>query len=87
MNSTMSIFLLIIMFSSIEINCFINQNDKIIISLSSIPENIQNSIKVINSITTQNVNKDLYEIILIISTHDYKDIIELPSEIQSLAKS
>ena len=87
MNSTMSIFLLIIMFSSIEINCFINQNDKIIISLSSTPKNIQNSMQIINSITAQNVDKDLYEIILIISSHDYKDIIELPSEIQSLEKS
>ena len=65
MNSTMSILLLIIMFSSIEINCFINQNDKIIISLSSTPKNIQNSMQIINSITAQNVNKDLYEIILI----------------------
>ena len=77
----------VLIFNIFIVNCFIKSNDKIIISLSSIPKNIDNSIKIINSINAQNISKDLYEIALILSLRDYKNRNELPSKIQSFEKS
>ena len=63
-----------------------NKNDKIIISLTGVHENIQNIKKIINSITSQNVSKEFYEILLILSINEYKNIKELPGEIILLTK-
>jgi len=74
-------------FNILIVNFFIKCNDKIIISLSSASKNIDNSIKIINSLNAQNISKDSYEIVLILFLNDYKNRNELPSEIQSFEQS
>ena len=64
----------------------INKN-KIIISITNQQENIQNTYKIIKSIIDQNVNKDLYQILLILSLKEYKTKSELPNNILLLENS
>ena len=72
----------------IFIKCKIYHNEnKIIISLTSDHKNIQNSFKIIDSVLNQNIEKDLYEILLILSKKEYNNIQELPDNIQLLEKS
>ena len=77
----MYLFLYIILL--IKCNTYNNEN-KIIISLSSNGKEIQNTNKIINSILEQNIDNDLYEILLILSLKDFKNIQELQNNIQSL---
>ena len=70
------------------ISCsFINEKDKIIISLTSDHKNIQNIKLIINSIIGQNVYNEFYEILLILSKNEFKDIKELPEEICMFEKN
>ena len=62
------------------INCFLN-SDKIIISLTSDINTIQNTKLVINSIIEQNVDKKYFNILLILSSKEFKNINDLPNEI------
>ena len=62
----------------------IQKHNKIIISLTSDHENIQNTLVIINSILEQNVDRDLFKIILILSLNEYSNIKHLPKEIQLL---
>ena len=60
-------------------NCFIiSKSEKFIISLTTNHENIYNTFLIINSINSQNVNKDSYDILVIFSSYDYANIEELP---------
>ena len=69
------------------INFLIYKNDnKIIISLISDHNNIINTIKIINSIIKQNIKRDLYNILLILSINEYNNIIDLPNDIQLLTQ-
>ena len=65
----------------------INNSSKIIISLSSDKNTIYKSIIIINSILQQNVNEELYEILLMLSLNEYNNIIQLPKELQILENS
>ena len=67
-------------------NGIIFNNNKLIISLSTNHENIQNTFKIINSIIQQNVDKKLYEILLIVSIYEYKNIFDLPDYFQIFEK-
>ena len=64
----------------------IKKNEKFIISLTSDLENINKTNLIINSIITQGIKRDLYQIFLILSLNDYKKVEELPKEIQFLLK-
>ena len=67
------------------ISCIFNLSDnKIIISLKSDINSIQNTILVINSIIQQNVDPNYYEILIILSSIEFKNKDELPNEIKSL---
>ena len=67
--------------------CYLNDNDnKIIISLTSNHKYIYNTILIINSISLQKLDENLYEILLILSLNEYQNIYELPEEIQLLEK-
>ena len=57
-------------------------NDKLIISLTSIPKNLQNAEKVINSILFQSVDKSLYDILLILSKFDFEKKGKIPNSLQ-----
>ena len=61
-----------------------SQDDKIIISLTSDFNDIQNTKYVINSIIEQNVEKQYYDILLILSSNEFKNINFLPKEIKLL---
>lgn len=68
-------------------NCLPNyKQQKIIISLTSNRDNIQNTITIINSIIEQNIDFNLFDILLILSLYEYSNISELPKEIQLLEK-
>ena len=62
------------------------KQDKIIISLSSKKENIKNTFDVIHSIIEQNVERDSYKILLILSEKEFKNIHSLPEKIRLLIK-
>ena len=62
-------------------------NDKLIISLSSNPKNINNIENVVNSILEQNVDHSLYKIILILSKLDFNNNNEIPTNIKLLEQS
>lgn len=62
-------------------------NDKLIISLSSNPKNINNIENVVNSILEQNVDHSLYKIILILSKLDFNNKNEIPTNIKLLEQS
>lgn len=66
---------------------FINEKDKIIISLTSDHKNIKNIKFIINSIIEQNVYNEFYEILLILSKNEFKYIQELPKEISLFEKN
>ena len=77
MNKKTRLFLLI---RITLISCFLN-NNKIIISLTSDINTIQNTKLVINSIIEQKVDKKYFKILLILSSKEFKNINELPDEI------
>ena len=62
-------------------------NDKLIISLTSIPKNLKNAEKVINSILFQSVDKSLYDILLILSQFDFEKNVKIPDSLQKLTKT
>ena len=71
-----------------SLNCFLSRKEeKIIISLISDPENIYNTFMVINSIINQNVKKDLYNIIVILSFYEYSSMEDLPLDVHAYRKS
>lgn len=72
----------------ISVSCSLDINDnKIIISLTSDINNIQNTKLVINSIIEQNIHIKYFEILLILSSKEFKNIRDLPKEIQLLYKT
>ena len=75
---------LLIYISSLE---FLNSiNQKLIISIASKFENLHNTNMVIESILNQNCHHSNYEIILIISKKEIKDINLIPKSILLLKK-
>ena len=81
----LDIFIFIFFLNILE--CLTNIKDKkFIISLTSDQENISNTNKIINSIIEQNIDKDLYDIILILFENDYSSIDKLPKDIQKFEK-
>ena len=80
-----NIFIYIFIINSIYCLSFDNTN-KIIISLTSDKKNIYNSIIIINSIFNQNINEELFGVLLILSLNDFNDINRLPEELQILEK-
>ena len=62
------------------------QKSKIIISLTSDHKNIHNTKKIINSIIEQHVNREYYQIVLILSSKEYQNIYQLPKEFILLKK-
>ena len=83
----MSILFIYIIYINI-IKCFLNnKKHKIIISLTIHYTNIKNTKKIINSIIEQDVNKDLFEILVILSLKEFSNRNELPKEIQNLENS
>lgn len=77
--------MLLSIFSFSLISCFMNENNnKIIISLTSDINSIKKTILVINSIIVQNVDINYYEILLILSYNEFKNVNDLPNEIQLL---
>ena len=68
-------------------NCIsIKKDEKIIISLTSDPDNINKTKIIINSINEQKINKDLFVIVLILSINEFPNVGQLPIEIQILEK-
>ena len=65
---------------------FFNSSNKIIISLTSNLNSIEDTLIVINSILEQGINEKYYEVLLILSIYDFKDIFHLPEELQNLEK-
>ena len=61
--------------------------DKLIISLTSNPNNLLFAEKVINSILLQSVDKSLYNILLILSKFDFKNNETIPDSLQELSNS
>ena len=80
-----NIFIYIFIINSIYCLSFDNTN-KIIISLTGDKKNIYNSIIIINSIFNQNINEELFGVLLILSINDFNDINRLPEELQILEK-
>ena len=80
-----NIFIYIFIINSIYCLSFDNTN-KIIISLTGDKKNIYNSIIIINSIFNQNINEELFGVLLILSLNDFNDINRLPEELQILEK-
>jgi len=88
MNFSKYIYILLIFFFNNKINClFFKNNEKIIISLTSSHELIYNTEKVINSIIKQNISQNLYEIILLLSYNQFRNISDLPKTIQFFEKT
>ena len=81
-----SLFFVIFLINFITCS-LINEKDKIIISLTSDHKNIQNIKLIINSIIVQNVYHEFYEILLILSKNEFKDVKELPKELIMLEKN
>ena len=81
----MNYFIYILIISIYQINS--NLNDKLIISLISNPKNLINAEKVINSILFQNVDKSLYNILLILSKLDFAKNLTFPCSLQNLSNS
>ena len=81
------IFIFLVIILNICLSYSRKSDDKIIISLSSNYENINNVNKVINSIIEQNVDNSLYQIILIISKKDFNNKSDLPKTLLKLEKS
>ena len=82
----MNIYIFLYIILSINCNTYNNEENKIIISLSSNKKEIQNTNEIINSIIEQNIDNALYEILIIFSSKDFKKIEELPNNIQFLEK-
>jgi len=85
----MKLFSFYIIYSFIFISSseFLNKrNQKLIISIASKFEDLQNTSIVIESILSQNCHHSYYKIILIISKKEVKDINELPKSILLLEK-
>ena len=62
-------------------------NDKLIISLTTIPKNLINAEKVINSILFQSVDKSLYDILLILSKFDFENNEKIPDSLHKLSNT
>ena len=66
-------------------NFIANENDnKIIISLTSTLTSIKNTYQIINSIQKQKIKQNLYHIHLVLSLSEFKSLNNLPIEIQQL---
>ena len=86
----LNLYLLYIIFPFIYISCleFLNNiNEKLIISIASKFENLNNTSMVIESILNQNCHHSYYKIILIISKKEIKNINILPKSILLLEKN
>ena len=82
----MNIYIFLYIILSINCNTYNNEENKIIIALSSNKKEIQNTNEIINSIIEQNIDNALYEILIILLSKDFKKIEELPNNIQFLEK-